>query len=130
MTLEGERFRDAVTSRAKELGRRTDALLAAAGGPSTTTMTKVRHGDYRPRRDTMEKFDTALKWELGSAWRVWNGGEPTPSEAGYRWGANNKIVEFELSNQRGVHVVVTGPVKERAVLEASVARLIRELHDI
>jgi len=129
MTLEGERFRDAVTSRAKELGRRTDALLAAAGGPSTTTMTKLRHGDYRPRRDTMEKFDTALQWEPGSAWRVWNGGEPTPNGA-YRWGANKKIVAFELSDHPGVHVVVKGPVKKRAVLEASIARLIRDLHDL
>lgn len=129
MSLEGERFCDAVMSRAMELGRRTDALLAAAGGPSTTTMTKLRQGDYRPRHDTMEKFDTALKWEPGSAWRVWNGGAPTPNGTRHRSGVDNGVVEFELTGQRGVHVVVKGPVKERAALEASVARLIRELDD-
>jgi hypothetical protein len=129
MSLEGERLRDAVTSRAKEIGRRTDALLAAAGGPSTTTMTKLRHGDYRPRHDTMEKFDTALKWEPGSAWRVWNGGEPTPDGTRQRSGADDGLVEFELTNQHGVRVVVKGPVRDQAALEASVVRLIRGLDD-
>jgi len=133
VSLQGEQFRDVVLRRAKEVARTTDALLAAAGGPSTTTMTTLRRGDFRPRNDSMVKFDQALRWEPGSAWRVWNGGRPTPLPSGGRGrrgtAAAGSVVEFVLTGHQGVRVVVKGPIKERAALEDSVARLVQDLDD-
>ena len=37
------------------------------------------------------------------------------------------LIEFELSGNFGVRVVVKGPIRDQAALEESVARLIREM---
>jgi hypothetical protein len=37
------------------------------------------------------------------------------------------LIEFELSGNFGVRVVVKGPIRDQEALEASVARLIREM---
>lgn len=50
-----------------------------AGGPSNTTLTKIENGEMEAlARTTARKLDTGLRWEPGSARRVFEGGEPTP----------------------------------------------------
>lgn len=49
-----------------------------AGGPSNTTLTEIENGRLTNlTRTTARKLDAALRWEAGSARRVWEGGEPT-----------------------------------------------------
>lgn len=67
---DAERFRDIVMARVKKLGLTSDKI-ARTGGPSTTTMSKIRKADPKlPRGDTYEKLDKALRWKEGSARRV------------------------------------------------------------
>lgn len=67
------------------LRRRKDELdlnqmeVWQAGGPSNTTLTKIENGHLETlERATARKLDTGLRWETGSARRVWEGGKPTP----------------------------------------------------
>jgi len=48
--------------------------------------------------------------------------EPDPSRR-----AEPNLIEFEVTGDFGVRVVVKGPVENAAELEASVARLIRDM---
>lgn len=79
-----QRFARIVRARREELGLRQDQMRDA-GGPSTTTMTKVENAADAPSRVTLRKLDAALRWEPGSAARALDGGEPTPlgESAGY-----------------------------------------------
>lgn len=54
-----------------------------AGGPSNTTQTEIENGRVRTlTRTTARKLDAGLRWEPGSARRVWDdGGEPIPVSA-------------------------------------------------
>lgn len=75
-------FAQRVLNAFADVGRSTDALVAAAKGPSTTTMTKLRsvakgESDMaEPREPTWTKIDLAANWTPGSARRVCRGGEP------------------------------------------------------
>lgn len=67
------------------LRRRNDELdlsqmeVWQAGGPSNTTLTKIENGHLEKlERVTARRLDTGLRWEPGSARRVWDGGEPKP----------------------------------------------------
>lgn len=66
----------------------TDDAIEEAGGPSDSYMTALRHAANDgawvppPRRPTQQKIERAAGWESGSAWTVWNGGEPTLSSVG------------------------------------------------
>ena len=60
------------------LGLRQDQV-AARGGPSTTTLTKVENGTSRANPGTLRKLDVGLGWEQGSATRAVSGGDPTPT---------------------------------------------------
>lgn len=74
MSSQREWFRDGVLARADELGLTSDALIGAAGGPSTSTMTKIRALATDPRGDVLRKLDAALQWPAGSAHRLWRDG--------------------------------------------------------
>lgn len=53
--------------------------VSAAGGPSNTKLTEIENGRLAElTSQTAKKLDKGLKWEPGSARRVWEGGEPTP----------------------------------------------------
>lgn len=66
------------------LARRTELDLSQldvwqAGGPSNTTLTEIENGRTETlTRTTARRLDVGLQWEVGSAKRVWEGGEPTP----------------------------------------------------
>lgn len=58
-------------------GLYTDEEIKAAGGPSSSTMTKFRRvaeGDDmpEPRGDTHRRIDTALGWPMGSSRELWH----------------------------------------------------------
>lgn len=62
--------------------------IVEAGGPSTTTLTKLRKAAKgspmaRPRGDTMRKIDTAAEWPDGSAMVLWETNE-LPADADIR----------------------------------------------
>lgn len=72
-------------------GNVTDEEVAAAGGPSTTTLAKYRKvaaGQMpmaEPRGDSLRRIDQAAHWKTGSARALWRSGrEPEPSEVVYR----------------------------------------------
>lgn len=70
----------AVRARRDELDL-TQMQVAALGGPSNATLTKVEdeEGTEGISRATLRKLDAALKWEPGSARRVYSDqGDPTP----------------------------------------------------
>lgn len=53
--------------------------VTAAGGPSDTTQTRVENAEGPPPNlTTRNKLDRPLRWQPGSAARVWAGGEPVP----------------------------------------------------
>lgn len=50
-----------------------------AGGPSNTKLTEIENGRLQTLTPvTARRLDLGLKWERGSARRVWEGGEPSP----------------------------------------------------
>lgn len=74
MSSQREKFRDVVLARAEELGLTSDARIVAAGGPSTSTMTKIRALGTDPRGDVLQRLDSAMRWPTGSALRLWRDG--------------------------------------------------------
>jgi len=52
--------------------------MAAHGGPSSTTMSRLERGIAPPSAKSFRKLDVGLSWEPGSAKRTLNGGDPTP----------------------------------------------------
>lgn len=78
MSSQSQRFAERVLSAFRDAGCVTDAEVAAAGGPSTTTMTKIRKAAEgtlaldRLRSDTLRAIDSAAMWEVGSAAALWD----------------------------------------------------------
>ena len=56
----------------------TQGDVAAMGGPSTTTQTKVRHTDDALSRRTLRQIDTVMGWAPGGALSVLRGDNPVP----------------------------------------------------
>lgn len=78
MSSIGQRLGEVVLARRQELDL-SQLDIWQAGGPSNTTLTEVENGRLETlTRTTAKKLDAGLKWEAGSARRVWEGGEPTP----------------------------------------------------
>ncbi|WP_326603404.1 helix-turn-helix domain-containing protein [Rhodococcus sp. PD04] len=72
------RFGRIVRERREALGMTQDDVTAA-GGPSDTTQTRIERAEgSEPTATTRNRFDHALRWEPGSAARVWAGGHPAP----------------------------------------------------
>lgn len=74
------RLAQAVEERRAALRDRSYDEIHAAGGPSTTTMTKIRLArPPAPQTRTLDALDRGLDWEPGSAYAVlWHGEEPRP----------------------------------------------------
>lgn len=73
-----ERLRAKVLARRAELGLSQEEV-AALGGPSTTTQSKLTNCEAGLlRRGTLRAFDLALSWEAGSAQRILDGGDEIP----------------------------------------------------
>lgn len=124
MTLEGEADWSVVTGdrfreRRMKLNLTQAELAAEAGIKSYETVGAVERGEGSPTsRRRIDDALTRLEAEVGIH-------APAPVEqppAG-----QPHLIEFEVTGDFGVRVVVKGPVENAAELEASVARLIRDM---
>lgn len=78
MSSRTKRLGVAVKMRRLSLGLSHDEVKQA-GGPSDTTVSKIENDAAGvPARITLQRLDTALRWEPGSARAVMDGGQPTP----------------------------------------------------
>ena len=109
--------------RAKALTRQMNALglsgreLATQSGVARGTVSKALEGKAaRGTYERLEKFLSDLDREMTSDAPKSEADEP-----------NNGLVEFRLSGNFGVDVVVRGPVSDLAELEASVGRLLSQM---
>lgn len=79
---DAQRFARTVLAAFTAAGNRTEAQIAKADGPSSSTMTKLRKvaaGESEmaePREPTWTKIENAARWRPGSARAVWDGGKP------------------------------------------------------
>ncbi len=91
MSSDAQRFAVTVLAAFRGAGLFTDQEIVAAGGPSTTTLTKLRKVAEAggtmpvPRGDTLKKIDRAAVWEQGSARKLWyDGTDPQPYKSPLR----------------------------------------------
>ena len=78
MSTNADRLAQAVRARRAQLDL-SQLDVWQAGGPSNTTLTEIENGRVEAlTRTTAKRLDLGLKWEPGSARRVWEGGEPAP----------------------------------------------------
>lgn len=90
MSSDEQRWAQVVLEAFEAANLTTNEEVAAAGGPSTTTVSKYRGlaagrlaSMPEPRADVYRKIDRAARWEPGSARRLWRDGTPpTPATAG------------------------------------------------
>ena len=110
-----------------ERGQRIQARLDALGmtarqfqertGISRDTLRKAVAGEASVRPNTYDLIESKLDQFERQA-------EGFEGLKGQR--PEDDLIEFELSGNFGVRVVVKGPIRDQAALEESVARLIRE----
>lgn len=133
MSADVQRFAQVVLSAFRTAGRSTDSEVSRAGGPSTTTMTKLRAAAKgeplaEPRSQTWTAIERAANWPPGSARSVWEGGEPPetvlPEGARPIGDPSDDLVEFVIEGNFGVRAVVKGPLRDMDELQAAVSKLI------
>lgn len=112
----GDRFRD----RRIHLNLTQSELAKEAGIKSYETVGAVERGEGSPvSRRRLDEALTRLEEEAGVRNRE---DDATTTEQ-----AAPHMIEFEVTGDFGVRVVVKGPVENAAELEESVARLIRDM---
>ena len=112
------------SERGQRIQQRLDALRMTARqfheqtGISRDTLRKAIAGDPSVRANTYEQIETKLDGfeKQAEGFEGLKGRKP-----------EDDLIEFELSGNFGVRVVVKGPLRDQAALEESVARLIREM---
>jgi transcriptional regulator with XRE-family HTH domain len=72
------RLDQAMTARSLELGKRW-VQIARDAGITTSALSGIRRGEYRPSALTARRLEDALRWEYGSIDAILDGGQPTPS---------------------------------------------------
>lgn len=80
--------------------------VAAAGGPSTTTQTKVRQDDGPISRQTLNQLDYVTGWPAGTAARILGGQQQAPADGlgAIDW---SRVTNEELAEQVRVRLVST-----------------------
>lgn len=133
MSTDTQRFADLVLAAFEAAGRTTDSEVGRAGGPSTSTMTKLRAAKAggplaAPRSQTWAAIERAANWPPGSARLVWEGAEAPqvvlPEGARHLGDPSEDLVEFTVEGNFGVRAVVKGPVRDMDALQAAVSKLI------
>lgn len=96
-----DRLAERLRERRDELGI-TQEHLRDLGGPSPDTVVKWEQGKIpdAPQARTLEGFDRALSWQLGSSAAVLDGGEPTPIAR-----QSDRITAMQLRPQPNGHTV-------------------------
>ena len=106
---------DQIRARRVRLGISVKALALRAG-VDRGTLASLEAGDERIRDSTFGTVERAL--------------ETLEQEMGVEPGSSNPgadVVEFRVSGDFGVDVVVKGPVRDMAAMEESVARLLARI---
>ena len=112
------------SERGQRIQQRLDALRMTARqfheqtGVSRDTLRKAIAGGSSVRPNTYDLIESKLDQFERQA-------EGFEGLKGQR--PEDDLIEFELSGNFGVRVVVKGPIRDQAALEESVARLIREM---
>src|SRR5690349_2130906 len=99
--VKGQQFALTVLQAFRDAGNDTDAEVARAGGPSNSTMSKIRKVAAgvaemdRPRGDTLEGIDRAAGWERGAAKRLWGYAESSREPSS---------LEIKIAEVEGTHL--------------------------
>lgn len=110
-----------IAARRKGLGLGT-ARLAELAGVSRPHLSEVQGGHTEPSPEWLRRVELAMdryEHETGQD-------EPSPKP---ELTTEQGIVEFEVSGDFGVRVVVRGPIADTEELERSVTRLIRNIRE-
>jgi hypothetical protein len=102
--------------RREEIGVSVERLSRQAGYKSEQTWRDLRNGT-RPLA-TLEKFESALDWIEEHAHEP----ETTPVTS-----SPEGLIEFEVTGDFGVRVIVRGPVANAEELERAAAKIIRDI---
>lgn len=88
-------------------GSRSQKAIAAAGGPSHTTLGKIERAEWRPTRgvdDTIDKLEKVYEWAPGSVDTILNGGDAASaldaSECDHSIDTANDEDEFTIDDER------------------------------
>lgn len=114
-----ERRGQVVDRRMRNLGMKAKDLAAVAGA-SRSLLYRVLRDDDGVREESYRLFERTLdriEHEHG------HGGPDVVAST------EQGLIEFEVSGDFGVRVVVKGPIENAAQLEEQVARLIRDIRD-
>ena len=116
-------------SRSDAIKRRFDALGISDREWMTKTGIDIKtvHRACDPEHNTRESSYLAIESAIQTL-EDRAAGRPT-SRGQLEGDADQGIVEFRLSGNFGVDVVVKGPIADREALEQSVTRLIREMRN-
>lgn len=71
------RLDQAMTARSLELKKRW-VKIAQEAGITTSALSGIRRGEYKPSPHTARALEDALRWEHGSIESILDGGDPTP----------------------------------------------------
>lgn len=112
----------AAKGRGAQIRRRREALglstyeFAERAGMSRTTLGKIEDDDETVKESKYRDAERALdsvEYEVSGPYDRANEGD--------------ELVEYRLTGDFGVSLIVKGPISQRGELEASVARLLREM---
>lgn len=103
--------------------RITDREFHSRSGIDRKTLRRAASGDASVRPNTYRSIEDWLDRLEGEAAGHSVGAEAMGGEAD----PGSDLIEFELSGNFGVKVVVKGPIRDQVALEESVARLLREM---
>lgn len=117
MSADAQHFAKGVLAAFRKEKRFTVDQVVAAGGPSTSTMTKLRAAAEggplkRPRGDTMRRIETAANWPDGAASVFWETGQLPDAELARSIGTGGTPApEVSIHSSRAIVEMGTdGPV--------------------
>lgn len=123
MSANAQHFARVVLDAFRDAGLRTDEQVGDAGGPSTTTMGKLRKAAEglaikEPRSDTLRRIDAAAGWRANSAQRLWHEGE-LPDRHDSRPAAPSHLATIDRVETR-IERDASGEIVGRVISTASV----------
>lgn len=103
------RLDQAMTARSLELKKRW-VKVAEEAGITTSALSGIRRGEYKPSAHTARALEDALRWRHGSIQTVLDGGDPEPTE---------RPTLTDTASARDALTVIKGGRPERSDLKAA-----------
>lgn len=118
-----ERLNRAMLERGVEL-RKKWVHIAREAKITTSALSGIRRGEYRPSVHTARALEDALEWEPGSIAAILDGGDPTPLGEGAKLAEPSSDVEdpLEARLREGEELMAEGQ-RAMAELERAMAEL-------